>query len=226
MNGFPTKVIENTVTKVRNKVTRPPTDAEAQAESQPDQADVQRPHMSLPYGGDKGNTVIRRFKRILDTILPETVKPEISVKGMKIASHFNVKDKIDERHMSGFVYEFNCNRKSTCTDDYIGETNRRKEIRVHEHGHTDKSSAVFQHSTSKKHAKAKDKNFTILARNYPHWRRRKLCESMYIRDKNPSLNKQGDKHRQSYKLHLFAWSLTSNIWRRIPFQRTISTVFS
>ena len=31
VNGFPTKVMENTVTKVRNKVTRPPTDAEAQA---------------------------------------------------------------------------------------------------------------------------------------------------------------------------------------------------
>ena len=204
VNGYPAKVIENTVAKVRSKNAQPPVDVDAQVESQQDEAEVQRPHMSLPYGGDKGNTVIRRFKRVLENILPDTVKPEISVKGRKIASSFNVKDKIDERHMSGFIYEFNCNRKSTCKDDYIGETNRRKEIRTHEHGYTDKSSAIFQHCKTKKHAKAKDKNFSILARNYPHWRRRKICESMFIRDKNPSLNKQGDKHRQAYKLHLFA----------------------
>ena len=78
--------------------------------------------MSLPYGGDKGNTVIRIFKRILETNLPYMLKPEISVKGRKIASHFNVKDKIDERHISGFVYEFNYNWESTCTDDYNAET--------------------------------------------------------------------------------------------------------
>ena len=204
VNCYPTKIIENTIAKVRNKNAQSPEGADAQAEAQPDEPGVQRPYMSLPYGGDKGNTIIRDFKRTLEHTLPNTVKPEISVKGKKIASHFNAKDKIDDRHISGFVYEFNCNRRSTCTDDYIGETNRRKEIRVHEHGSTDESSAILQHSRSKKHAKAKDKNFTILARNYPHWRRRKICESMFIRDKNPSLNKQGDKHRQSYKLHLFA----------------------
>ena len=130
------------------------------------------------------------------------MKPEIFVKGKKIASRFNIKDKVHDKHTSGFVYEFKCNRKN-CNSTYIGETGRRRENRVHEHGEKDESSAILQHCRSKKHAKAKDKNFTVLATNYPHWRRRKLCEAMFIRDKNPDLNKQGDKHRQSYKLHLF-----------------------
>ena len=109
----------------------------------------------------------------------------------------------DEKHTSGFIYEFKCNRSRTCDSTYIGETGRRKELRVLEHGNTDKNSAIYQHSEEKKHAKAKEKNFTILANNYPQWRRRKICESMFIRDKNPDLNKQGDQHRQSYKLKLF-----------------------
>ena len=91
-------------------------------------------------------------------------------------------------------------------DDCIRKTNRRKDIRTHEHVHTGKSSAIFQNCKTKKHARAKNKNFITLARNYPHWRRRKICETMFIRDKNPTLKKQGDKHRQAYKLHLFAWN--------------------
>ena len=146
--------------------------------------------MSLPYGGDKGNTILRKFKRALETILPDTVRPEISLKGKKVSSFFKIKDKVEDKHSSGFVYEYKCNRSHTCKSSYIGETGRRKEIRVHEHGHTDENSAVFQHSKDTKHAKARDKNFSILATNYPHWRKRKICESMFIRDNNPDLNKQ------------------------------------
>ena len=132
----------------------------------------------------------------------EKEKPEISVKGMKISSLFRLKDTTDEKQTSGFIYRFNCNRQS-CKSRYTGETGRRKEVREHEHGHTDKQSAIYQHCESTKHAKARSKNFTVVARNYPHWRRRKICEAMYIRDENPDLNKQGDRHRQNYKLELF-----------------------
>ena len=159
--------------------------------------------MLLPYGGEKGNTVIRKFKRTLERILPADIKPEISVKGKKISSYFRIKDKVDDKHTAGFVYEYKCNRFHKCKSNYIGETGRRKEKRVYEHGHTDVNSAIFQHSKATKHAKAHNRNFKVIATNYPHWQRRKICEAMYIRDKNPILNKQGDKYRQSYKLRLF-----------------------
>ena len=203
-NGYPMKIIRNTVAKVREKNSRqsePETEKDEENEDN-NSEDVYRPHMSLPYGGEKGNTVIGKFKRALEHLLPETVKPDISVKGMKISSLFRLKDAIDDKHTSGFIYRFNCNRQS-CKSRYTGETGRRKEVREREHGYTDKQSAIYQHCESTKHAKARSKNFTVVARNYPHWRRRKICEAMYIRDENPDLNKQGDKHRQSYKLELF-----------------------
>ncbi len=196
------QVIENTITKVRNKnLPVTPDEAETQTEDEP--GEVSHPHMSLPYGGDKGNTVLKKLKRVLDRTLPSTVKPEISVKGKKIGSRFKIKDKIDDKHTSGIIYEFNCNR-TTCNSKYDGETGCRKEVRVEQHGGKDKASAIFHHCRAKKHAKAKEKNFTILATNYPQWRSRKICEAMFIRDRKPDLNKQGDKNRQSYKLHLFS----------------------
>ena len=113
--------------------------------------------MSLPYGGDKGNTIIKKLKRTLNSILPTTVQPEISVKGTKIASCFKIKDKVDDKHTSGFIYEFECNRVQTCKSNYIAEAGRRKEVRLQEHGEKDESSAILQHCRSTKHAKAKEK---------------------------------------------------------------------
>ena len=104
-----------------------------------------------------------------------------------------------DKHTSGFIYYYKCNRFEKCKQDYSGETDRRREIRVHEHGHTDKLSAIYQHAEQTKHAKARNKNFKILARNYHHRRRRKLCEAMFIRDLKPALNVQV----QSYELKLF-----------------------
>ena len=109
--------------------------------------------------------MIGKFKRALEILLPETVKPEISVKGMKISSLFRLKDTTDEKHTSGYINHcdlymmillvsyIDCNRQS-CKSSYTGETERRKEVREHEHGHTDKQSAIYQHCESTKHAKA------------------------------------------------------------------------
>ena len=141
---------------------------------------------------------------------------DISVKGTKVSSFFRLKDAIDEKHTSGFIYRFKCNRQ-TCKSRYTGETGRRKEIREREHGYTDKQSAIFQHCESTKHAKARSKNFTVVARNYPQWRRRKICEAMYIRDENRDLNKQEDKHRQSYKLLTNSYNII--ILELVPFKK-------
>ena len=87
-----------------------------------------------------------------------------------------------------------------CEDSYVGETARRRVMRTEEHGGKDKKSWVYQHSSSKKHHRAKDANFEILATNYENRRKRRLAEAMYIRALKPTLNKQ----KESYKLALFA----------------------
>ena len=109
---------------------------------------------------------------------------------------------INSKHQ---IYKFDCRNKK-CNHDYIGETGIRKEVRENEHAGKDKKSHVFQHTKTTKHPCAKKKDFVILAKNYENRRKRKLTEAMFIRDLKPTLNKQKD----SYKLVLFGWYLTSD----------------
>ena len=122
--------------------------------------------------------------------------------GTKLSRNFNVKDKVDGKHLSNFIYRRDCKNKK-CKErkrgDYIGETARRRVIRTTEHAGKDKESWIFKHTSTTKHPRAKDEDFEILATGYEDRRRRKLAEAMFIRDLKPSLNKQKD----SYKLTLF-----------------------
>ena len=120
--------------------------------------------------------------------------------GTKISKFFNIKDKVDDKHLSNFIYHHDCQNKKCKDGDYIGETARRKTRRTKEHASKEKNSYIFQHSTKTKHPRAREENFKVLATNYQDRRKRKLAEAMYIRDLKPSLNKQKD----SFKLALFA----------------------
>ena len=99
----------------------------------------------------------------------------------------------------GLVYQHECQNKN-CNEDYVGETERRKEIRTGEHGGKDKESWILKHSNGTKHPKAKYKNFKVLGSGYGSRPKRKIAEALFIRDLKPSLNKQ----KESYKLTLFA----------------------
>ena len=155
--------------------------------------------MTVPYAGEKGEKMIKDLKKELKRNLPETQDYRIVQTGTKLSSRFNVKDKVNEKHLSNFVYYRKCTNKK-CKDDYIGETGRRKVVRNKDHGGHDKQSWIFKHSSSTGHPRAKDEDFVILARNYEDRRKRRIAEAMFIRDKKPSLNKQ----KESYKLALFA----------------------
>ena len=71
---------------------------------------------------------------------------------------------------------------------------------------------IFKHSSETKHLRAKNENFEVLAANYEHKRKRKLAETMFIRDEKPSLNVQ----KESKKLGFFNWYLTleHQTWRK------------
>ena len=50
----------------------------------------------------------------------------------KLPTKFNVKDKTEFYHQSNLVYYGKCSNQ-TCTEDYIGETNRRIKERIINH---------------------------------------------------------------------------------------------
>ena len=78
---------------------------------------------------------------------------------------------------SNIVYKYTC----SCSKVYIGETERRFSIRIHEH-QTHKESAIYQHSKECKDSSLVDRDkFTIVAKRLNHRDARKRYESIYIR---------------------------------------------
>ena len=69
---------------------------------------------------------------------------------------------------------------------------------MYQHAHTDKNSAVYLHSHEHEY-NAEPSNFSILAKGYPKWKDRKICEALFVKDHKPFLNRRKDSH----KLELF-----------------------
>ena len=157
-NGFPSKVVSKVIKDVRDKmatknVPNPVVDQipvpsvpsvrplEPAAVDPPGSNDVCTPFMCLPYKGQQGVEIVRKFKDVLLKSIPNYVQPRIIYTGKKLGSFFRVKDKIPKEHESNLVYAF----KTDEVRDYVGETRVRYGTRTHEHKETDKASAVYKH---------------------------------------------------------------------------------
>lgn len=202
INGYPKCLVERILKKVKAEKNTEVTETSSQETTETIEEETPNEQilmLKVPYAGEKGEGLIRRLKTSFKHNLPGNIKCRIVQTGTKISKNFNVKDKVDGKHLSNFIYKHVCGNKK-CTDSYIGETARRRIIRTEEHGGKDKESWIYKHSSQMKHPKAKDRNFEILATNYADRRKRKLAEALFIRDERTSLNKQKD----SYQLKLFA----------------------
>ena len=155
--------------------------------------------MKVPYAGKTGENIVESLKKTLKRNLPSNIMCRVVQTGTKLSTRFNIKDAVDKKHLSGFIYRRECRNKK-CKDSYVGETARRRTVRTEEHGGKDKNSWIFKHSSTTKHPRAKDEDFEVLASNYGDRRKRKLAEAMFIRDLKPTLNQQ----KESFKLTLFA----------------------
>ena len=95
----------------------------------------------------------------------------------------HVKDISDKGSKCGTVYHIQC---SECDEDYIGETERTLQTRFKEH-QTRPSSAFHEHLTASSHS-INLCNTTVLDTE-PNFTRRKVKESIEIRTRRPSLNR-------------------------------------
>ena len=161
-----------------------------------DNETVLKPYICLPYFGKQGENVLNEFKGQLKRILPNEVKPRFIYKGTKLGSFFSCKDSISREHRSDLVYGFKPDQSEKI--DYVGETNVRFGTRIHEHGTTDKRSAIYKDSKINNY-EVTDNEFLILEGNYSDTTSRKIAESLYISEIKPILNAQV----HSYKLKLF-----------------------
>ena len=152
----------------------------------------------LIYNGLKGEGIVKNLKKVLNKSLPKTVIPRIIYKGKKLGSFFPVKDKVSDNHQSDLVYGYNVPGIEASSYDYIGQSSVRHETRMYEHAYTDKSSSIYKHSQEYNYT-ASPFNFSILAKGYHGWLDRRICESLFVKDYKPFLNKQ----KNSHKLELF-----------------------
>ena len=199
-NGYPAHLVKSLLKKSREKSSSESNNTEAIPEETSEDPNEQKLlMMKVPYAGKTGENLVESLKKTLKRNLPSNIACRIVQTGTKLSTRFNIKDAVDKKHLSNFIYRRKCTNKK-CKDSYVGETGRRRTIRTGEHGGKDKNSWIFKHSTKTRHPRAKDQDFEILATNYADRRKRKLAEAMFIRDLKPTLNKQ----KESFKLALFA----------------------
>ena len=152
--------------------------------------------MTLPYKGKEGENIIKKMNKELKNVIQSNIKLLITFKSRKLESFFGVKDKTNPKHKHNIVYMGSC---PDCKKKYIGETKCRFEKRIIEHNKRDKNSHLLKHSNESKHKRVWLNDFTILGNGFSSNFKRKISESLLIKEHKPELNVQKD----SYILKLF-----------------------
>ena len=135
-----------------------------------------------------------RLKRYAE-FLRACFKPTQTLKQLLVSP----KDKTEKKDVVGPVYLIPCQGQTTrgqCPESYIGETERLLNTRFNEHKRrSNTSSEVSQHLyiDSPGHHVDFDK-VKVLDRD-TRWFERGVKEAIYIRAAQPSLNKDGGRHR-------------------------------
>ena len=128
------------------------------------------------------------MKKELKKVLTDLVKTMVTNLSKKLASKFPVKDKIEFQHQNNLVYYGKCQNPS-CKEDYIGETDRIVIERIIDHNKRDKKSHMLKQSRDELHIHVWEDDFKLLGNNYQSNNKRKISESLFIRQLKPSLNK-------------------------------------
>ena len=101
------------------------------------------------------------------------------------------KDKDPVSDLAGVVYHVKCDN---CDSDYIGETYRKLHKRVADHQRANDTGAVQEHLCSAGHSLSDEQR--VLARDH-RWFQRGVRESIHIRTRKPTLNRDGGRHKLS-----------------------------
>ena len=190
INGYPWRIIQRSLEKMKERLTSPPNQEEPTDNSE-DNESIQ-PFVVMPYAGKQGEKIMRKIARKM----PEEVRPRIIYKGTRLSTFFSVKDKVPKEHCSNLIYYF---KRKTDENAYTGETKVRLGKRMKEHQGGDKNSAIVLDFQEKNLPPPSPSEFTILGRNYNNRIKRRIAESLIIKEKKSNLNVQVD----AYKLKLF-----------------------
>ena len=193
INGYPNWIIEQTIEKVKNQ-------NEMTRSTQVTTNTEENEHLlMLPYKGKVGETTLKSLRNTLKSVIPANNTCKIIYTGTKLASKFNIKDKISKEHKHDLIYKAQC-PDLNCDETYIGEIGRRFSERIIDHSGRDDKSHLYEHAEKTGHENVNIDHFEILSNGYKNNKfKRKLAEALHIKHERPTLNVQ----EQSVPLKLF-----------------------
>ena len=203
INQYPSNltksIIAEEIEKHRISTTEQPVENIQSDENPPEeQEEVTMVHMNLPYGGEKGQQLVRKLQKSIKNNLKDKVRLRTTYTPCKLGSRFQVKDKTKLDHQHNVSYHIKCANKK-CLDDYVGNTKRRTIVRTVDHNSRDKKSHILIHSKSTKHRRVFLPDVKILGKGYRTNFRRFISEALFIKELKPSLNVQ----KEAFRLKLF-----------------------
>ena len=122
----------------------------------------------------------------------------ISHKSTNLFTKFPVKDKTDFQRKYNVVYYGKCPNDGY-QDEYVEETKRCIVEKIKDHNNKDSSSNLLKHVPENGHTHVWENDFQILGNNYQSHFKRKISESLFIRQLEPTSN----VNEKSITLHLF-----------------------
>ena len=174
-DGFPHKVIENTINNFNN------VDKELMI---PGWLFDERKTVAINlHFSNKNEHFSKKFCQKLEFYTNRKVKFNMIWATRKIKSLFNIKDNV--KHLSCVIYQGIC----SCAHNYIGETIRNAVTRIDEHEKPNGKSEPPKHLENNPGHKF---YWMVLSRAPSHCLKRKILEAYFIRELNPSLNDQLD----------------------------------
>jgi len=188
INNFPTKVINRAMREIAQKEKEkliPAVNITENPEPEPIQDKIIQ--ITLPYAGKKGELIMKEVNKQFKNLQHHKIKGRFAYKAKRLASSFNLKDKIEKKYQHNVVYRVDC---PDCDNFYIGESGRRIEERVFDHAGRDRNSHVYKHSLATGHNEISMDNVTIINSNFSNYYKRKVSEAIYIKQKRPILNIQ------------------------------------
>ena len=195
INQYPKKLIEQTIASEKEYYGK-----NKDQKNNKENDDKDTITLNLPYAGENGENIIKKLKKDVTNALRKTdgIKTRVVYKAKKLSERFPIKDKTELKHLHNVVYHVKCPNEK-CKSEYIGQTRCRVGKRATEHNKTDKNSHILKHSEKTKHRRAWLKDFKVRGQGYQSNFKRKISESLFVREIKPDLNVQKD----AYKLSLF-----------------------
>ena len=91
---------------------------------------VENEHLlMLPYKGKVGETKLKSLRNTLKSVMPANETYKVINTGTKLASKFDIKDKISKTHKHDLIFKAHCSDLNSFAA-YIGEVGRRFSERI------------------------------------------------------------------------------------------------